>query len=149
MPEVLIIIIHIITYLRLMGIDVGFDFYPSLNERELSQWQLFLDAVEAKYKDDPVFRKDDKYISFAVGEHPQLDLNGMNFRRFSSKICRTGAVEKYVEEIYKIAKEFFPTIRYSNRVHYWNEMGLCCGFDVNTRYDWNEVHNPSDKHKLK
>jgi hypothetical protein len=127
-----------------MGYDAGFDLYPSLNEKEADKWAEFLAAIRQKYSADPIFVETATKIEFAVGEHPSLDINGMNFRRFSSKISGQSKAESYLRDITDIARRFFP-----GRVFYWNELGASIGFDVHTKYDWGEVYNPTNKYVKK
>jgi len=136
-----------------MGCDEGFDFYPSLNESEMPQWNLFLDAVRAKYKSDSLFKETNDYIEFTVGEHPKLNINGMDFRRFSSRTNGRSGVEKYINGIALIAKDFFPPIKFGYktipRIHHWTEWGLNEGYDQDIIYEWTEIWNPTDKFQYK
>jgi len=137
-----------------MGIDAGFDLYPSLNEGEMEQWKKFLNKIRDRYRNDPIFVETTDHITFAVGEHPRLDINGMKFRRFSSKISGTcHGAKRYINEITTIAKEFFPNIEQSGcnrpRIYKWNEMSLSVGYDICWQYDWSEVYYPTDKFVLR
>lgn len=143
------VIIFVYILSSIMGIDAGFDLYPSLNEQEINTWHKFLNEIRSKYSTDPAFVETDVHIKFAVGEHPALDLNGMNFRRFSSKISGTcGKAERYIREVCEIAKKFFP-----KRIREWNELGLGCDLEDYSGctgfYDWPEVHKPTNKYVKK
>jgi hypothetical protein len=99
-----------------MGIDVGFDLYPALSsEQDLHMWEIFLNAVRARYCNDPAFQETPVMIMFCIGEHPRLVLDGTRFRRFSSKVG--GLIETLIADIQKMAISIFGR----RRIHPWSE----------------------------
>ena len=117
-----------------MGIDVGFDLYPPITRDNVSDrdvWAAFWYEVKDKYASDPDVGWTKGKLVFVVGEHLALPLDGTKFRRFSSKVTKSAAVEAYIKEVFTIAERHF-----GKRVFYWSEYG-----DMpNVKYSWADVH---------
>ncbi|KAF9342389.1 hypothetical protein BGX26_007634 [Mortierella sp. AD094] len=120
-----------------MGIDIGFDLFPPLenNERDCTIWAAFIDNVKEIYVDDSrVVSKDDRIV-FEVDEYPTLLHNGCQFRRFSSKISGScGQAEPYIRLVFSIAESYF-----GNAVHFWYDFGD--EGKPEPIYTWKEVHD--------
>ncbi|KAL7580955.1 hypothetical protein ACA910_005771 [Epithemia clementina (nom. ined.)] len=119
-----------------MGIDVGFDFYPPLDDKEddHDSWSSFFSLVSTSFEDDPdVDISDDGDLVFKVAEHPSLPRQGHRFRRFSSKVTgRQGAAaEFYIQQVASMAKR-----RFGNRIYCWSEYGDW----PNMKYSWTDVN---------
>ncbi|KAF2416955.1 SET domain-containing protein [Tothia fuscella] len=118
-----------------MGIDAGFDMDPPLSKSAIDRhdWEQFIAAVKARYKDDDQFEIKSNYINFRAGEHPKLPFEGHKFLRFSSKIsgsnARTSGVEQIIVTVGRIARSHF-----GSRVKYWNEAANEYGV-----YGWEKV----------
>jgi hypothetical protein len=62
-----------------MGIDIGFDLYPPINQDDESSRvirEAFLMEVKCKYEDNPDFVWKGGTLVFEVGEHPSLPVDG-------------------------------------------------------------------------
>ena len=146
-----------------MGFDCGFDIHPRLEATAENKktYQRFLDEIVRTYND--VYDKDgrrpdgkvlempidSKYskdcITFMVGECPDIPSNPDRcdcFLRFSSKISGhlTTPAEPYIRNVYKIAKKYF-----GSSVHFWHEMNETDDEQQWGYYDWQEVHDASEK----
>jgi hypothetical protein len=121
-----------------MGVDIGFDMVPPLEAESQPRWEKFLDAVLKRYQDDPVIKRHELEIEFAVGEHPRLPLAGYAFRRFSSKVSGklTYPADPYIREVYKIALRYF-----GDQVQFWSEYE-----DEFGHYGWDEVYAVRNKY---
>ena len=123
-----------------MGYEAGFDFFPSLNNSELTKWNEFINDVCNNYRLDKNIVETKNKILFKVGNHPKLPKNGLVFRSFWSKISGGSYNQSsydYIKQIATIATKFFP-----NRIFEWyNGDGVSSGI-----YDWVELSNPSDKY---
>ncbi|KAI7824077.1 hypothetical protein BC939DRAFT_476875 [Gamsiella multidivaricata] len=123
-----------------MGIDIGFDLFPPLenNEHDRSIWVSFIAAVEWAYAyDSQVVLMADR-IEFEVGEHPTLPYKGHRFRRFSSKISGRSQAEPYIRHVLSIAESHF-----GRRVHFWSEFRY--EGEPEPIYTWPEVYAAQDK----
>ena len=126
--------------LWLMGIDAGFDLYPPLqasSPSDTTRWDHFLNAIKLKYTTDPNVKvRDSGDVVITQGEWPELLKEGHKFRRFSSKISgsHAGEVERYLSEVYKIARTYFP-----GKVHWWSEFGY--EGEPEPKYGWAEVYD--------
>jgi hypothetical protein len=120
-----------------MGIDAGFDMVPPLSKGFVDRynWDQFMHKVKDHYKDDSQVEVNPKYLLFKAGEGPMLPSEGHKLLRFSSKIsgptAATTGVEKYIDTVTRVAKDFF-----GRRVRYWNECYDMCG-----EYDWGAVND--------
>ncbi|KAF3068463.1 hypothetical protein GL218_08250 [Daldinia childiae] len=103
-----------------MGVDCGFDVYPSLIEDLQGLYDVFLDEVIEKYKNElnpstgePLIQIIGKpetknaYIFFNVGEGPILPYRCEYFLRFESKLVKRDNVFPYLEGVYLIARRYF------------------------------------------
>src|SRR5271155_4411192 len=95
-----------------MGIDAGFDLYPPLlaSSADCLDWDNFLSEIKSKYINDPNVKvQGNGDVAITLGEHPTLLKEGHRFRRFSSKVSgyRGGDVNRYLREVYEIAKIHF------------------------------------------
>ena len=105
-----------------MGIAIGFDLSPALNDTPADNaiWARFLHEISDTYKNDPNFKISEKRMTFTVGEHPFLPKQGFLFRRFSSRISGScGDAGIYIHQNLKIAEKYFN----KSRLHYWSEYG--------------------------
>ncbi|KAL6695005.1 hypothetical protein J3F84DRAFT_349267 [Trichoderma pleuroticola] len=109
-----------------MGVDYGFDVYPTLGPECQDLYKAFLEEVVHQYKQavhpntgKPLIRiagspgTQNAYISFNVGEGPILPYNMDYFMRFESGLV-DDHVMKYLKEVYLIARRYFP-----NNVQFW------------------------------
>ena len=117
-----------------MGIDIGFDLFPPLEDTEHDQfiWSLFIAHVEMTYLNDSVVVSMANRVEFEVGEHPTLLYTGHRFRRFSSKISGRSQAEPYIRQVLAIARFHF-----GRRVHFWSEYGY--EDEPQQIYTWTEV----------
>jgi len=110
-----------------MGVDCGFDVYPSLSSQCQSLYEAFLEEVIQKYKDalhpntgEPLIQiigtpeTKNAYVFFNVGEGPVLPFRSEYFLRFESKLVSRDNVMPYLKEVYLIARRYFP-----DNVHFW------------------------------
>ncbi|KAL6800346.1 hypothetical protein J3E68DRAFT_270415 [Trichoderma sp. SZMC 28012] len=108
-----------------MGVELGFDVYPTLGPECQDLYEAFLEEVVQKYKQaihpntgKPLIQIVDSpgtqnaYIYFNVGEGPILPYNIDYFIRFESGLVDD--VMKYLKEVYMIARRYFP-----NNVQFW------------------------------
>ena len=118
-----------------MGIDIGFDLFPPLenNEHDQSIWASFITEIERTYAYDSLVVPMANRIEFEVGEHPTLPYKGHQFRRFSSKVSGRSQAEPYIRHVLTIAKSHF-----GNRVHFWSEYGY--QGEPECIYTWLEVY---------
>jgi hypothetical protein len=142
-----------------MGIDAGFDLFPPLSTaEEFKKWQILFKFVEKLCQTEsresqsedkiPDFMKtaivSENGITFKVGEHPHLPIQGYFFRRFSSKISMQdgGAAHECIKLVRCIAEKFFP-----GRIHYFSDFGL---FDDEPEpiYSWDEVIEAHKKERM-
>jgi hypothetical protein len=124
-----------------MGIDIGFDLFPPLenNEYDNSKWTSFINKIETLYENDQKVVCMSNKITFEVGEHPTLPYKGYLFRRFSSKINRQlGEAEPYIKHVYSLAK-----LDFEHRIHYWSTYGF--EEEPNPIYTWTEVYDIEKK----
>jgi hypothetical protein len=141
-----------------MGIDCGFDIDPRLEATDANKetYRKFLDEIIQTYKDvyDEDSRSDDKkllemptdsdpLINFTVGEYPNMPSNPDHcnyFLRFSSKISGScGAAQKYIDDVYEIAKKYF-----GRKVHYWYDAIDFCE-ELEPSYSWMEVNDAAEE----
>jgi hypothetical protein len=110
-----------------MGVDCGFDVYPSLSPQCQALYEVFLEEVIQKYKDTlhpntgerliqiiGIPETKNAYVFFNVGEGPVLPYHSKYFLRFGSKLVSRDNVMPYLKEIYLIARRYFP-----ENVHFW------------------------------
>ncbi|KAF1995228.1 hypothetical protein P154DRAFT_526508 [Amniculicola lignicola CBS 123094] len=110
-----------------MGVDRGFDVYPSLSPQCQGLYEAFLEEVIQKYKDtlhpntgEPLIQiigtpeTKNAYVLFNVGEGPTLPYRSEYFLRFESKLVSRDNVMPYLKEVYLIARRYFP-----GNVHFW------------------------------
>ena len=122
-----------------MGIDVGFDMFPLLNNNDIdnNKWNSFLKEIMTHFREDSNLLISDKGITFSVGEHPFLPKEGYLFKRFSSKVSGScGESEKYIKQVFEIIKKHF------NNIHYWSE------YDYEYKepiYSWKEIYKNDTK----
>ncbi|PNP50133.1 hypothetical protein THARTR1_09122 [Trichoderma harzianum] len=109
-----------------MGVDYGFDVYPTLGPECQDLYKVFLEEVVHQYKQavhpntgKPLIQivgspgAQNAYIYFNVGEGPILPYNMDYFMRFESGLV-DDHVLKYLKEVYLIARRYFP-----NNVQFW------------------------------
>ncbi|KAH0526365.1 hypothetical protein TsFJ059_009693 [Trichoderma semiorbis] len=109
-----------------MGVDYGFDVYPTLGPKCQDLYEAFIEEVVQKYKQavhpntgKPLIQiigspgTQNAYIYFNVGEGPILPYNIDYFMRYESGLVDDN-VTKYLKEIYMIARRYFP-----NNVQFW------------------------------
>ncbi|KAH8661750.1 hypothetical protein BGZ61DRAFT_539572 [Ilyonectria robusta] len=105
-----------------MGVDCGFDVYPSLSTECQGLYKTFLEDVIQKYKQavhpntgGPLIQivgtpgTQNAYIYFNVGEGPLLPYNLDSFMRFESNLVSRDDVMPYLKEVYLIADGTSPT----------------------------------------
>lgn len=110
-----------------MGVDCGFDVYPSLSPQCQDLYEAFLEEVIQKYKHDlhpitgePLIQiigtpeTKNAYVVFNVGEGPVLPYRSKYFLRFESKLVSRDDVMPYLKAVYLIAQRYFP-----NNVQFW------------------------------
>ncbi|KAL6814718.1 hypothetical protein V8C40DRAFT_283034 [Trichoderma camerunense] len=108
-----------------MGVEFGFDVYPTLGPECQDLYEAFLEEMVQKYQQaihpntgKPLVQivgspgTQNAYIYFNVGEGPILPYNMDYFIRFESGLVDD--VMKYLEEVYMIARRYFP-----NKVQFW------------------------------
>jgi len=114
------------------------DMVPRLTESDSdkNRWLAFIDEVKEVYNEEAVVQVQTCVVTFKVGEHPQLPLEGHKFLRFSSKVSepRTEAAEPYIRRVYRIAREIF-----GQRVQFWHEL-----YDNYGHYEWDAVNESID-----
>ncbi|OIW26864.1 hypothetical protein CONLIGDRAFT_635116 [Coniochaeta ligniaria NRRL 30616] len=110
-----------------MGVDCGFDVYPSLSPQCQGLYDAFLEEVIEKYKDklhsvtgEPLIQiigtpeTKNAFVFFNVGEGPKLPYRVEYFLRFASKLVGRENVMPYLKEVYLIARDYFP-----ENVQFW------------------------------
>ncbi|KAF3076536.1 hypothetical protein CFAM422_001161 [Trichoderma lentiforme] len=108
-----------------MGVEFGFDVYPTLGPECQDLYEAFLEEVVQKYKQaihpntgKPLAQivgspgTQNAYIYFTVGEGPILPYNIDYFIHFESGLVDD--VMKYLKEVYMIARRYFL-----NNVQFW------------------------------
>jgi hypothetical protein len=119
-------------YLSIMGFGCGFDTVPRLTESdsEKSRSLAFIDELKEVYNEDPVLQVQPRVVTFQVGEHPQLPLEGHNFLRFSSKVswATTTAPEPYIHQVYRVAREVI-----GQRVHFGTNFTIIMDIMIGTQ----------------
>jgi hypothetical protein len=147
-----------------MGFNCGFDIYPRLEATASNKetYRRFLDEIIRTYEnvyDQEGRRADGKvldlptnsdasdkiYISFMVGECPQMPSNPDRcdyFLRFSSKVSGrlTTPAEPYIRSVYQIAKKYF-----GSRVHFWHELAETDDARQWGYYEWQDVNDANSK----